>query len=143
MAQGINIPGACCGNRLLSRPAQSQGRSRPQQQRGYSRQVSVRAVLEAPTLPFQRESLQQTQWSPDSWKQYTAHQQPNYQDPQRLRDAVDTIARMPPLVFAGECRNLQDRLAKCATGQAFLVQGTSCSDVLWHILLFHNIRPPC
>ena len=35
---------------------------------------------------------------------------------------------MPPLVFAGECRNLQERLAKCAAGEAFIVQGGDCAE---------------
>ena len=42
--------------------------------------------------------------------------------------AVAEIARMPPLVFAGESRNLQERLAKCAVGEAFLVQGGDCAE---------------
>ena len=37
--------------------------------------------------------------------------------------AAAEIARLPPLVFAGECRTLQARLAKCASGEAFLLQG--------------------
>lgn len=35
---------------------------------------------------------------------------------------------MPPLVFAGECRRLQERLAKAATGEAFIVQGGDCAE---------------
>lgn len=35
---------------------------------------------------------------------------------------------MPPLVFAGECRTLQSRLAKCVTGEAFLLQGGDCAE---------------
>lgn len=38
------------------------------------------------------------------------------------------IASMPPLVFAGECRNLQASLAKCAVGDAFIVQGGDCAE---------------
>ena len=45
-----------------------------------------------------------------------------------LEKAVAEISRMPPLVFAGECRNLQARLAKCATGEAFMVQGGDCAE---------------
>ena len=45
-----------------------------------------------------------------------------------LEAACADIARMPPLVFAGECRTLQERLAKCATGEAFLLQGGDCAE---------------
>lgn len=42
--------------------------------------------------------------------------------------AIDEIAAMPPLVFAGECRILQDRLAAAAAGEAFIVQGGDCAE---------------
>ncbi len=74
-------------------------------------------------LPFQKDAEHLARWSPKSWKQKTAHQQPNYPDQAKLESAVDQVARMPPLVFAGECRNLQARLAKCAAGESFLLQG--------------------
>jgi 3-deoxy-7-phosphoheptulonate synthase len=32
------------------------------------------------------------------------------------------------LIFAGECRNLQERLAKAATGEAFILQGGDCAE---------------
>lgn len=40
-----------------------------------------------------------------------------------MKQAAEELARMPPLVFAGECRNLQARLAKCAVGESFWLQG--------------------
>ena len=51
------------------------------------------------------------------------HQQPEYPDAAAVKEAAGELARMPPLVFAGECRNLQARLAKCATGESFWLQG--------------------
>lgn len=98
-------------------------RIRPQATRGLLRQRSIKAVIEPPVLPFEKDAEHLSQWRPESWRQLKAHQQPNYQDQEKLRDAVETITRMPPLVFAGECRNLQSRLAKCAAGEAFLLQG--------------------
>lgn len=41
---------------------------------------------------------------------------------EELKKATAEIASFPPLVFAGECRTLQARLAKCATGEAFILQ---------------------
>ena len=35
---------------------------------------------------------------------------------------------MPPLVFAGEARNLTDRLAQVARGEAFLLQAGDCAE---------------
>lgn len=35
---------------------------------------------------------------------------------------------MPPLIFAGECRTLQQRLAKAATGDAFVLFGGDCAE---------------
>lgn len=47
---------------------------------------------------------------------------------ERLAESVADIARMPPLVFAGEARTLQAHLAKCAAGEAFLLQGGDCAE---------------
>ena len=58
-----------------------------------------------------------------SWRELSVHQQPEYPDAAAVKEAADELARMPPLVFAGECRNLQARLAKCATGDSFWLQG--------------------
>ena len=43
--------------------------------------------------------------------------------------AVSTVRRMPPLVFAGECRTLQERLAQCAAGNAFMLQVRFCGTL--------------
>ncbi|BDA45156.1 Phospho-2-dehydro-3-deoxyheptonate aldolase 1, chloroplastic [Coccomyxa sp. Obi] len=98
------------------------------QTRAILRQQSLRPVAQPVSLPFQRESEHLTAWTPESWRQFQAHQQPNYTDVQKVTDALETISRLPALVFAGECRNLQSRLAKCATGEAFLVQGGDCAE---------------
>jgi 3-deoxy-D-arabino-heptulosonate 7-phosphate (DAHP) synthase class II len=42
--------------------------------------------------------------------------------------ACDEIRSFPPLIFAGECRNLQERLAKAAVGEAFILQGGDCAE---------------
>jgi 3-deoxy-7-phosphoheptulonate synthase len=38
------------------------------------------------------------------------------------------MATMPPLVFAGEARNLTDRLAQVSRGEAFLLQAGDCAE---------------
>eukprot|EP00798_Chlamydomonas_sp_ICE-L_P002087 gene2087-18142_t len=70
----------------------------------------------------------QNAWSPTSWRSKPILQQPTYDDPEELQEALDQIAKMPPLIFAGECRSLQDRLAKCATGEAFYLTGGDCAE---------------
>ena len=88
------------------------------------RQTSFRPP-EPPVLPFRRDAEHLSGWSADTWRSLEAKQQPNYPDAAKLDDAVSLIGRMPPLVFAGECRNLQERLALCAAGEAFWLQGTT------------------
>ena len=57
-----------------------------------------------------------------------AAQQPTYLDAAARDTAVDTLRRMPPLVFAGECDALRDRLGQVARGEAFLLQGGDCAE---------------
>ena len=58
----------------------------------------------------------------------TAAQQPVWPNAAVLREVVETLERMPPLVFAGECRTLRTRLAAVARGEAFLLQGGDCAE---------------
>ena len=75
------------------------------------------------SVPFDKSSLHLDDWDPNSWRQREALQQPNYPDQEQLRDTVQEIEQLPPLVFAGECRVLQTRLAAAAKGDAFLLFG--------------------
>lgn len=70
----------------------------------------------------------QKSWSPSSWRDKPIQQMPVYQDQAALKEVEAEIARMPPLVFAGEARNLQDRLANVAAGKAFMLQGGDCAE---------------
>jgi 3-deoxy-7-phosphoheptulonate synthase len=58
----------------------------------------------------------------------TALQQPPWPDRDRLDAAVGRLEKLPPLVFAGECDQLRERLAGVARGQAFLLQGGDCAE---------------
>jgi hypothetical protein len=49
-------------------------------------------------------------------------------DKHEVAKACDEIKSYPPLIFAGECRNLQERLAKAAVGEAFILQGGDCAE---------------
>ncbi|HET9422313.1 MAG TPA: 3-deoxy-7-phosphoheptulonate synthase class II [Nocardioides sp.] len=55
-------------------------------------------------------------------------QQPAYPDPVAVDAAVARLRTMPPLVFAGECDELKDKLAAVARGEAFLLQGGDCAE---------------
>lgn len=67
-------------------------------------------------------------WTPQSWRNKPAKQLPAYPDEVALKDAEKTMAQMPPLVFAGEARNLKKHLAEVAQGRAFLLQGGDCAE---------------
>ncbi len=67
-------------------------------------------------------------WTKSSWKNYPALQQPNWPDKDKLGEVLATISSLPPLVFAGEIRDLKEQLAKAAIGEAFLLQGGDCSE---------------
>jgi 3-deoxy-7-phosphoheptulonate synthase len=57
-----------------------------------------------------------------------AAQQPQWPDPEALRAVVAELSIQPPLVFAGECDVLKERLGAVATGRAFLLQGGDCAE---------------
>lgn len=67
-------------------------------------------------------------WSVDSWRRFPAKQLPDYPDAAVLRAAEEGLRQFPPLVFAGEARNLKRHLAKVASGKAFLLQGGDCAE---------------
>jgi 3-deoxy-7-phosphoheptulonate synthase len=67
-------------------------------------------------------------WSPASWQNADARQLPTYPDSDALARATGTLENYPPLVFAGEARDLTLELAKAANGQAFLLQGGDCAE---------------
>jgi 3-deoxy-7-phosphoheptulonate synthase len=67
-------------------------------------------------------------WTPSSWQERPARQQPVWPDADQLHTALKTLAGFPPLVFAGEARSLQSSLAQVAAGNAFLLQAGDCAE---------------
>ena len=57
-----------------------------------------------------------------------AAQQPSWPDGSALDDAVAKLRKVPPLVFAGECDELKEKLGAVARGEAFLLQGGDCAE---------------
>ena len=64
----------------------------------------------------------------DAWRDRPAAQQPGWPDPAAVAAVTREIARIPPLVFAGECDSLKERLAAVARGEAFVLQGGDCAE---------------
>jgi len=67
-------------------------------------------------------------WSPSSWRQKPISQVPAYPDQERVTAVEAQLAKFPPLVFAGEARELKAQLADVARGDAFLLQGGDCAE---------------
>ncbi|MEO8683589.1 MAG: 3-deoxy-7-phosphoheptulonate synthase class II [Devosia sp.] len=67
-------------------------------------------------------------WTPDSWRNKPISQVPAYPDAAALAEAERQLSTFPPLVFAGEARDLKARLAAVARGEAFLLQGGDCAE---------------
>src|SRR6201999_127391 len=81
-------------------------------------------------------------WTPQSWQERPARQMPDYPDKAGLERVLTQLKSHPPLVFAGEARNLMAGLGQVAEGKAFLLQGGDCAESFAE---FHpdNIRDTC
>src|ERR1700749_2973298 len=66
--------------------------------------------------------------SPGSWRGLPALHQPDWPAPAAVEAAVGRLREMPPLVFAGEARQLRESLAEVAAGRAFLLQAGDCAE---------------
>jgi 3-deoxy-7-phosphoheptulonate synthase len=67
-------------------------------------------------------------WTPDSWLDRPVAQQPAWPDADALKGVLDQISTLPPLVFAGEARDLTEALGEVAQGRAFLLQAGDCAE---------------
>nr|BFF11108.1 hypothetical protein GCM10025699_24110 [Microbacterium flavescens] len=64
----------------------------------------------------------------DHWRNLPIKQQPSWPDSDAVAAVSAELATLPPLVFAGEVDNLREKLARAASGQAFLLQGGDCAE---------------
>src|SRR5688572_6435550 len=67
-------------------------------------------------------------WSPPSWREKPAAQQPELPDDDVLAQTLEDLAGLPPLVFAGEARQLRTALARAGEGEAFVLQAGDCAE---------------
>lgn len=67
-------------------------------------------------------------WTPSSWRAKPIVQQPTYSNLEQVKEVEQQLANFPPLVFAGEIRDLHAKLGKVSEGKAFLLQGGDCAE---------------
>ncbi len=75
-------------------------------------------------------------WTPSSWRGRPVSHRPEWADQARAEAAFAQLKAMPPLVFAGEARDLRTALAEVGAGRAFLLQAGDCAES------FHDFTKP-
>ena len=81
-------------------------------------------------------ALTESTWTPSSWRELHASQQPEWPDPAALAAARERLRQVPPLVFAGEARALLAALGEVSEGRALLLQAGDCAES------FHDVSAP-
>ncbi len=67
-------------------------------------------------------------WTPATWRDRAAAQQPSWPDGGAYDGVLKQLSTLPPLVFAGEARQLTTALGEVADGKAFLLQAGDCAE---------------
>src|SRR5579863_929312 len=67
-------------------------------------------------------------WSPTSWRNFHALQQPDYPDTAELDRVLEELAQLPPLAVSWEIVQLRQQLAEAAAGTRFVLQGGDCAE---------------
>lgn len=67
-------------------------------------------------------------WTPDSWRQRRALQQPDYPDQAALDSVLAELRVLPPLVTSWEILDLRQQLAEAAAGKRFVLQAGDCAE---------------
>ena len=68
------------------------------------------------------------EWQKSDWRNLPRVQMPDYVDAATLEKVEAQLSNYPPLVFAGEARDLKAQLASASRGEAFLLQGGDCAE---------------
>lgn len=69
-----------------------------------------------------------SEWTPKSWRNFPIKQHPIYPQIKELEAVEAELKNYPPLVFAGEARNLKKHFEEASKGRAFLLQGGDCAE---------------
>ncbi|KAK9742639.1 hypothetical protein RND81_03G187600 [Saponaria officinalis] len=88
----------------------------------------IPTALTTGSTPAPTDAVLAQKWTVDTWRSKKALQLPEYPDHGELDAVLKTIEDFPPIVFAGEARILEERLAEAALGNAFLLQGGDCAE---------------
>ena len=67
-------------------------------------------------------------WQPASWQAREAKQQAKYVDQAELRNALDELSGLPPLVTSWEILTLKKQIAEAQAGDRFFLQGGDCAE---------------
>lgn len=67
-------------------------------------------------------------WTPTSWQDRPAAQQPRYADAARLERVLAQLSALPPVVVSWEVDELRRQLAEAEEGRRFLLQGGDCAE---------------
>src|SRR5215469_9798690 len=67
-------------------------------------------------------------WTPETWRQRQALQQPVYPDETAVGRALAELRQLPPLVTSWEVLQLRSQLAEAADGKRFVLQGGDCAE---------------
>src|SRR3546814_7036977 len=107
--------------------------SRNRGERGRSAQGTSCILWRAGSLePVMTKTVQN--WAPGSWRQHEARQMPRYADAAALARVESELQGYPPLVFAGEARELKSQLAQVAAGKAFLLRSEEHTSELQSLM---------
>ena len=69
-------------------------------------------------------------WNPTTWQTKPSKQQVTYPSDLAATDAMQQLAKLPPLVTSWEVETLKSELAEAAQGRMFLLQGGDCCERL-------------
>jgi 3-deoxy-7-phosphoheptulonate synthase len=73
-------------------------------------------------------AVSESTWTPSSWRELRVSQQPEWPSPEQAEAVRARLAKLPPLVFAGEARALQASLGQVVEGRAFVLQAGDCAE---------------
>jgi 3-deoxy-7-phosphoheptulonate synthase len=67
-------------------------------------------------------------WTPDSWKNYQAKQQPDYQNINEFNRVIAQIQKAEVITTATKTANLLQLLRQVANGEALIIQAGDCAE---------------
>ncbi|WP_340613367.1 3-deoxy-7-phosphoheptulonate synthase class II [Xenorhabdus thailandensis] len=78
--------------------------------------------------PFTAIAENDIAWSPVSWRQKSAIQQPSYENEIELAESVEQLMHWPSIVTSEEVLKLKQLIADAQEGKNFIIQGGDCAE---------------